>query len=204
MHVGGLFAQFSLDSDGKYAVDQGGVRQMAAVQMAIEAVNNKSDGVYDHLLPNTQVCLNLQRVLFLAHFVPLLCAIIFYLMFFFKLELLVGDSKIESKHALGAAFTLAKEDCVAFIGAWASGPTMAVSKWLSIPLIDRVLIGPSSTSALLSGPQYSNFLRIPPSDDVPAKLMADLMRGLSLHSLSCLKPCISLLPSTSSKVVEQL
>ena len=60
LYVGGLFAQFSLDSDGKYVVDQGGVRQMAATQMALERVNNKTDGVYDHLLPNTQVCLHAQ------------------------------------------------------------------------------------------------------------------------------------------------
>ena len=103
--------------------------------------------------------------------------------FFVKLKLLVGDSKVQSKHALGAAFNLAKQDCVAFIGAWASGPTMAVSKWLSIPLIDRVLLGSSSTSPLLSGPAYSNFLRIPPSDDVPAQLMAKLMKGLLLGAL---------------------
>ena len=56
LHIGGLFAQFSLDSEGKYVVDQAALRQMSAVQMAIDRVNNKSDGVYDDLLPNTQVC----------------------------------------------------------------------------------------------------------------------------------------------------
>ena len=49
--VGGLFPQFHHD-----VVDQAGVRYMAAVQMAINKVNNKTDGVYDNLLPNTQVC----------------------------------------------------------------------------------------------------------------------------------------------------
>ena len=55
--VGGLFPQFSLDSNRKYAIDQSGVRRMAAVQMAINRVNNNYDGVYDQLLPNTKVSL---------------------------------------------------------------------------------------------------------------------------------------------------
>ena len=56
LRVGGLFPQFQLDNNAGYVVDNAGVRETAAVQMAIDQVNNKSDGVYDHLLPNTQVC----------------------------------------------------------------------------------------------------------------------------------------------------
>ena len=48
--VGGLFPQF-IDGD----VDQAGAREMAAVQLAIDRVNDKYDGSYDNLLPNTQV-----------------------------------------------------------------------------------------------------------------------------------------------------
>ena len=55
LFVGGIFTQFSRNSDGNYVVDQGGVRSVSATQIAIERVNNKSDGVFDHLLPNTQV-----------------------------------------------------------------------------------------------------------------------------------------------------
>ena len=51
LRVGGLFSLFQLDNN----IDNSGVREMAAVQMAIDQVNNKSDDVYDHLLPNTQV-----------------------------------------------------------------------------------------------------------------------------------------------------
>ena len=54
--MGGLFPQFRLDSTGSYVVAEAGVRWMAAVQLAIDRVNNKSDGLYDNLLPNTQVC----------------------------------------------------------------------------------------------------------------------------------------------------
>ena len=56
LSVGGLFSQFELDSSGDYAVDLSGVRRMAAAQMAINHVNDKSDNVYDHLLKDTRVC----------------------------------------------------------------------------------------------------------------------------------------------------
>ena len=54
--VGGLFPQFRLDSKQKYVIDEAGVRRMAGALLAIDRVNNKTDGVYDNLLPNTQVC----------------------------------------------------------------------------------------------------------------------------------------------------
>ena len=55
LFVGGIFAQFSRNSDGNFVTDQGGLRSLSATQIAIDRVNNKSDGVYDNLLPNTQV-----------------------------------------------------------------------------------------------------------------------------------------------------
>ena len=56
LYIGGLFPQFRrLDSDGAYFVYEDGARLVAAAQMAIDRVNNKSDGVFDKLLPNTQV-----------------------------------------------------------------------------------------------------------------------------------------------------
>ena len=51
--MGGLFPQFMLDGS---TINELGVRQMAAVNLAIDRVNNKNDGVYDNLLPNQQVC----------------------------------------------------------------------------------------------------------------------------------------------------
>ena len=54
--VGGLFPQFRLDRKGNFFIDQGGVRRMAGALLAFDRVNNKTDGVYDNLLPNTQVC----------------------------------------------------------------------------------------------------------------------------------------------------
>lgn len=56
LSVGGLFSQFSRDSEGKLVVFSPGVREMAAVQLAINRINNKSDDLYDDLLPTAQVC----------------------------------------------------------------------------------------------------------------------------------------------------
>ena len=53
--MGGLFPQFRLDSKQEYVVDEAGVRRMAAALLAIDRVNDKTDGVYDKLLLNTQV-----------------------------------------------------------------------------------------------------------------------------------------------------
>ena len=68
MFVGGLFRVFSRGSDSEYAVDQSGVRRMAAVQMAIDRVNNKHDGIYDTLLPRTKVrCRQIAVTRYLTH-----------------------------------------------------------------------------------------------------------------------------------------
>ena len=64
LFLGGLFTQFSLDSDGHSVVDQRGVRSVPAVQMAINRINDKNDGIYDNLLPNTKVCYRNMRMVF--------------------------------------------------------------------------------------------------------------------------------------------
>ena len=97
---------------------------------------------------------------------------------FMKIELLIGDSKRQKEHALADALLHDQHGSIGLIGPASSGPTMEVSKWLSIPSIDRALIGYSATSPELSDSDFSNFLRTPVSDDVPIKLIAKLMKGL--------------------------
>ena len=55
LFVGGLFPQFILGSNNQYVIFQAGVREMAAVEMAINRVNDKHDGIHDGLLPRTKV-----------------------------------------------------------------------------------------------------------------------------------------------------
>ena len=101
---------------------------------------------------------------------------------FLKLKLLVRDSKRQAKQAIESAFRLTQRGSVGIIGPASSGPAMSASTTLAIPSLDRAMISYSATSADLSGPSFSNFLRTAPSDDVQAKLMAILMKGLSATS----------------------
>ena len=174
--MGGLFPQFRLDSAGNYVVSSGGNRRVHAVQMAIDRVNNKKDGMYDDLLPNTQVFRS-----FFFFFVQILlqlwphddsCSVSV------QLKLLVRDTKVRASSAVAEAFKLAKHDCIGFIGPGSSGPSKSVSSFLALEPIDRAVISYSATSAELSDSSFSNFLRTPPTDDVQAKLMAKLMMGL--------------------------
>ena len=99
-----------------------------------------------------------------------------------KLKLLVRDSKRQAKQAMGEAFKLIEQGCVALIGPASSGPTTEISTLMSkIPPIDRTIIGYSATSPKLSESSFSNFLRTPPADDVQAALMAILMKGLCVR-----------------------
>ena len=112
-----------------------------------------------------------------------------------QLKMLVRDSKRQAKQVIESAFRLTQRGCVGagdkitplvgVIGPASSGPTIATSNTFSIPSIDRTVIGYSATSADLSGPSFSNFLRTPPSDAVQAQMMATLMKGLSAI-LDCL------------------
>ena len=94
-----------------------------------------------------------------------------------KLELLPRDTKLQVTPAVEKASILAKRGCIGFIGAWASSPTIEVSKLLALQSIDRVIVGPSAASPQLSEAKFSNFLRTGVSEDVVAKLMINLMTG---------------------------
>ena len=84
---------------------------------------------------------------------------------------------------------LVKSDCIGFIGPTSSGPTIAAATVLSLPSTNRAIVGYSATSPQLSHSQFSNFVRTVPADDVPAKLTAKLMKGLSffifIHLFGC-------------------
>ena len=94
-----------------------------------------------------------------------------------QLEMLPRDTKLQVTPAVENASILAKRGCLGFIGAWASSPTIEVSKLLALQSIDRAIIGPSAASPQLSEAAFSNFLRAGVSEDVVARLMTRLMKG---------------------------
>ena len=101
-----------------------------------------------------------------------------------KIELVVGDTNAQEKNAMAAAFRHVQLGSVAFIGPGTSGRTIPVSRWLSLPSIDRTIIGFAATSSQLSKKEeFSNFVRTIPNDDTLATLMAELMNGLLVGKL---------------------
>ena len=52
LNFGGLFETFDSNNDGSITVLQSGVQRKAAFLMAINEINNKTDGIADDLLPN--------------------------------------------------------------------------------------------------------------------------------------------------------
>ena len=96
-----------------------------------------------------------------------------------KLELVIGDSKRQERSALTEAYRHHSRS-VALIGPASSGPSQAVSRWLSLPAVKphRALLGYSATSPELRASEFSNFLRTPPADDIQAESMVTLMKGL--------------------------
>ena len=105
-----------------------------------------------------------------------------------KLELLIGDSKKEKQIAMAEAHRQVQHDSIAFIGPGSSGATTEVSKWLSIPSVNRGLIGYSATSSELSDSSaFPNYVRTPPTDDVQAVMMAQLMKGRFILDYSILR-----------------
>ena len=166
--MGGLFPQFDGD-----IVDEGS-RLQAAVLLAFEQVNNKTDGVYDHLLLGKQVLSHYCR----RHniFVTSLPLQHLFVYIVTQLKLLVRDSKRIWHVAVGEVLRLPKS-YVGVITGESSGPTIEMATLLSIPRIDRAVISGTATSPLLSKPEHFNFVRTAPSDGVLAKMMATLMKG---------------------------
>ena len=182
LFIGGLFPQFS-SSDanvgkGTTVIDQGGVRRMTAVLMALNSINNNNT-----VLPQTKVRCKL--ILWCAVCCNMNLIVGRCVCVFVKLELVIGDSKRQERNAMAKAYRHHDRGSVALIGPASSGPTQAVARWLSMPEVKphRLLIGYSATSAELRKKEFSNFLRTPPADDIQAESMATLMKGLLVDAL---------------------
>eukprot|EP00966_Prymnesium_polylepis_P334589 7389957-Prymnesium_polylepis.1 len=122
------------------------------VYQALREINNKSDGIDDSMLPNTQL-----------HFA-------------------YRDSKCEASSALTEALHLTRdafkgEGVDLMIGAGcseASETAAQVSKSSSVPMVSPASIAPP----LSDGVAYPYFLRTIPSDAVTAAAMVDVLRTL--------------------------
>ncbi len=155
VRLGGLFPRFKTDAPD-FTLDNAGVKRLTAFVMAIREINNKTDGIADNLLPNTE------------------------------LLFAVRDSKRDAASAFKGARQLALETfgglgVSAVIGAASSDPSMMAA--LALKPLKTPQISYASTSAELSdGERYEYFLRTPPSDAFQARGLADLAKNLFGYS----------------------
>ena len=123
---------------------------------ALREVNNKSDGIVDHLLPNTQ------------------------------LQIAYRDSKCDSGRALTAALDLTRDTfsgagVSAIVGAGCSGASKTAATVAAASYVP--IISPSSRSEVLSdGLEYPYFLRTCPAHALSSVAMVDVLRHLFSYS----------------------
>lgn len=151
VRLGALFPMFKTER-ANFAMDISGIRRFSAFLLALNEINNKTDGIEDYLLPNT------------------------------RLEYAFCDSKRDDESAFFCALSLAQtvfggDGTSAIVGAASSGPSSAAALVTARTHVPQISY--SSTSALLSnGNQYSYFLRTPPSDAFQAIGQVDLIKNL--------------------------
>ena len=157
--IGALFPMVRSRASN-YRLDTGGILRLHAFLMAIDEINDKSDGVDDWLLPLT------------------------------RLEFVVRDTKRDPITALIGALEVvgtcgtgdsSSLGVVATVGAASSEPSKSAAQAFTRSRTPQISY--SSTSAALSnGLDYPYFLRTPPSDAFQAKAMVDLLVGLWNYS----------------------
>eukprot|EP00966_Prymnesium_polylepis_P156617 3618842-Prymnesium_polylepis.1 len=121
------------------------------VYQALREINNKTDGVADHLLPSTQIVY--------AYY----------------------DDKCDSSKGLAGALHLTRnafgQGIAAIIGAGCSGASVPAAQVAALE--STPILSPSSLSPALSdGKAYPSFLRVVPSDSFIATALVDVLMHL--------------------------
>ena len=161
--LGAMYPMFRANGD----MDGGGRRRRAAFLMAIDHLNDKTDGLWDDLLPHTQI------------------------------SFAIGDSKRDSGTAILATVAIHSDLAVlkrrlrlasgeavvgnssglldGMVGPASSGPTMSANRVLRVFGVTHLSYSATSSS-LSDAQQYPYFARTPPTDDLQSQLMAVLLR----------------------------
>ena len=147
LHIGGLFP-IHKRSGINYVEDSDGRRRMAAALLALSHVNNKSDGFWDDLLPETMLNISLM------------------------------DSRRSESAAVIGGFRLWEEahaSCI--LGPASSGPSMRAQQVLSVNEINLPQVAYSATSPQLSNDkQFTRFARTPPSDAAQMGVLINVLK----------------------------
>ena len=162
LRIGALFPM--LKSSG--SLDQSGMLRLGAFLMAIDEINNKTDGIADDLLPKT------------------------------RLDFVLRDSRRDNLAALIGALELVgtcgvghsggSSGIVAAIGAASSGPSESAAAAFARAKVPQISYS-STSPALSDGAKFPFFLRTPPSDAFQAEAMVDVLASaLPLTELASL------------------
>jgi ABC-type branched-subunit amino acid transport system substrate-binding protein len=148
VRIGAQFPIFK-SKNKNYAEDGGGRRRQAAFLLALHHINDKHDGFYDEILPNT------------------------------TLQAAFYDSKRDEGVAVVNAFRLWNDfDAAIAVGPASSGPSKQAQQVLKVPSIAIPQVAYSATSDQLSDvASYPMFIRTPPSDAFQANVMAATIKG---------------------------
>ncbi|KAL1524858.1 hypothetical protein AB1Y20_019738 [Prymnesium parvum] len=151
VYLGALFPMFRTQN-ANFGIDSSGIRRFASFYMAIKEINDKTDGVEDWLLPNTQ------------------------------LKYALRDSKRDDSSAFFGALALTREvfggkGVSGIIGAASSGPTASAAIVTSRSQTPQISYSASSP-LLSSGKTYSYFLRTVPSDAFQSEAIVDILYEL--------------------------
>jgi ABC-type branched-subunit amino acid transport system substrate-binding protein len=131
-----------------FVEDSDGRRRMAAALLALDHVNNKSDGFWDNLLPET------------------------------TLNMSMMDSRRSESAAVINGFRLWESARASVIlGPASSGPSMRAQQIFSVKQINLPQIAYSATSPQLSNSKlYSRFARTPPSDAAQMGVLINVLK----------------------------
>ena len=122
--------------------DSGGRRRLAAFLLAVDHLNNKTDGFWDDVLPTTHI------------------------------KFVVSDSRRDVGQAVVNAFKLWESNSIIHIGPASSGPSEQSQSVLKLRDVGIPQISYSATSPSLSDATTSPmFLRTPPSDAFQSQIM---------------------------------
>eukprot|EP00966_Prymnesium_polylepis_P271256 6267342-Prymnesium_polylepis.1 len=149
VNVGVMYGMFYRGPDGFVTTDASTRR---SIIQASDEINNKSDGVFDYLLPRT------------------------------TLRIAFRDSQCDSTPGLLSAVYLTHqafggEGVSAIVGAACSGASTAATRFAGAFKVP--MVSPSATSPTLSnGKEFPYFLRVAPSDAFICVAMVDLLQSL--------------------------
>ena len=171
VRIGALFPMVKFQGADSVTLDQGGILRLTAFLLAIDEINNKTDGVADSLLPHTELRFVLRDSRRDA------------------LAALVGALELVGSCSAGAVGSA--EGIVAAVGAASSGPSESAAAAFERYRVPQISY--SSTSAKLSdGNAFPYFLRTPPSDVFQAEAMVDVLSHRFNYSV------VALVSSTDS------